>query len=143
MYYKNPPENFSPIFEVVGCLIEYDGAILLLRRNQQKEQGGQVGMPAGKIDAGEDPLSAIQREIKEEAGISVDKEKIEFVQKMYERYPDYDFIYHLYKTRLEGAPKVILNPVEHTDYIWLTPEKVLEQKDLIEDLDECIRIAYF
>jgi 8-oxo-dGTP diphosphatase len=54
----------------VGVLIEKDDKVLLVRRavNPQK---GRWTFPAGFVDAGEDPVSAGERECLEETGLQV------------------------------------------------------------------------
>jgi 8-oxo-dGTP diphosphatase len=54
----------------VGLLIEADRRLLLVRRNQDPQQG-KWSIPAGFMDGGEDPLRAAQREALEETGLEV------------------------------------------------------------------------
>lgn len=53
-----------------AVLIEQDGRVLLVRRNNEPYRG-QWTLPAGFIDAGEDPARAAERECLEETGLSV------------------------------------------------------------------------
>jgi ADP-ribose pyrophosphatase YjhB (NUDIX family) len=66
MLYTNKPEVFDPKFDVVSCFVEYKGKILLLHRQDHKPQGNTYGVPAGKVDAGEDIWTTVRREIEEE-----------------------------------------------------------------------------
>ncbi|MBE0409393.1 MAG: NUDIX hydrolase [Anaerolineales bacterium] len=54
----------------VGVLIEKDNKVLLVRRAVNPEKGRWT-FPAGFVDAGEDPVSAGQRECLEETGLQV------------------------------------------------------------------------
>jgi len=66
MVYKEKPNDFIPDIEVVGCLLECKGKILLLHRHDYKSQGGKWGIPAGKINKEDlDVKSALLRELKE------------------------------------------------------------------------------
>lgn len=141
MIYKDISKKFSPRFEIVSCYIECDGNILLLHRPKHKSEGGKWGVPAGKMEVGETPEIALLREIKEETGILLDKEILNFLTKICVRHSDYDFVYHMYRANLENAPEVKINPQEHQDYIWKTPERALEM-NLVTDLDECIKMYY-
>ena len=48
MIYNEQPNGFNPDIEVVSCLIESCGKILLLHRHDYKPHGGKWGVPAEK-----------------------------------------------------------------------------------------------
>jgi ADP-ribose pyrophosphatase YjhB (NUDIX family) len=54
----------------VATLIVQDGKVLLVRRNINPNRGMWT-LPAGFVDAGEDPVHAAKRECLEEAGVQV------------------------------------------------------------------------
>ena len=141
MVYKDLPEGFNPIFEVVSCYLEHNGEILLLHRQNHKTEGNKWGMPAGKIDEGESGLEAIVRETREETGQEISPAQFEYLFKVYIRYPDYDYIYHIFRARLNERPEIILSESEHQDYKWITPKDALSL-DLVQATDECIIMSY-
>lgn len=98
-------------------------------------------MPAGKVEAGETTEEALVREIKEEAGVEINKNKLHYLDKIAVRHSEYDFIYHMYKIELNEIPKIKINPAEHQDYKWATPQDALSL-DLVTDLDECIKMYH-
>jgi 8-oxo-dGTP diphosphatase len=53
-----------------AVLVEEDGCVLLVRRVNEPARGKWT-LPAGFVDAGEDPASAAERECFEETGLSV------------------------------------------------------------------------
>jgi len=53
-----------------AVLVERDGAVLLVRRAMDPERGRWT-LPAGFVDAGEDPARAAERECLEETGLRV------------------------------------------------------------------------
>ena len=55
----------------VGILIHPDGRILMAQRPNGKVFSGYWEFPGGKIEAGETPLLALERELHEELGILV------------------------------------------------------------------------
>jgi ADP-ribose pyrophosphatase YjhB (NUDIX family) len=55
----------------VGVLLELDGQLLLIRRANDPERGKWT-LPAGFVDAGEDPAAAAVREVLEETGLTVE-----------------------------------------------------------------------
>lgn len=54
----------------VAALIERDGRLLLVRRANDPQRGLWT-LPAGFVDAGEDPVAAVERECLEETGLVV------------------------------------------------------------------------
>ena len=141
MIFLIAPEQFNPRFEVVSCFLEYDGEILLLQRQDYKPEGGTWGVPAGKINEGETPNLAILREIFQEVGLNVSEEEMSYFQRVFVRYPNYDFIYHIYHLQLRNKPVVKINPEEHKAFKWVSPANALEI-NLILDLDACIKMFY-
>lgn len=126
---------------MVSCYIEFEGKILLLFRESHKLEGNKWGMPAGKIHSGESEQEAVIREIKEETGLGVAPEKLNYCRKVYVRYPDYDFIYHIFSFQLELQAQIKINPREHREYAWVTPQEALGMQ-LVADLDGCIKMHY-
>lgn len=133
--------NFNPIFEVAGSFIEYDNKILLLLRQDHKPQPNVYGMPAGKIDKGESPVESMIRELREETWINLVVQKLNFIKKLYVRYPTYDFVYHIFHSVLNELPDVIINPKEHKEYIWVTLDET-NNLQMVPWLDVSIDYCY-
>lgn len=141
MIYLEKPENFNSKFEIVSCFFEYKDKILLLHRQDSKPQGNTWGMPAGKVEKGESALEAMVRELEEETGYKADKEELFFTKTVYVRYPEYDFVYHIYKLLLEEDYDVKIDPESHKGFEWVNPKDALI-KNMIKDLDACIKLCY-
>lgn len=141
MIYKRKPKNFNPKFEVVSCFCEFENKIILLHRQDHKDRGNLWGIPAGKIDKNETPLQAICRELLEETGIFQDPNLINHLNKIYVRYPDYDFIYHIFYSRLNKQEEVKIDTKEHKAFFWVSPQEALEM-DLVPDQDSCINLVF-
>jgi len=141
MIYKNVPKNFRLKFSVVSCYVEHDGEILLLHRHDHKSEGGRWGVPAGKIDQGENELEAMIREIKEETGQKVSAEELEYLSKVYVKYPEYHFVYHMFRVKLDKKADIILSSSEHKDYKWVAPQGALNLA-LVRELDRCLKMSY-
>lgn len=137
MIYSTEPSDFKSRFDIVSCFVKKGDDILLLHRQKNKPQGDTWGIPAGKIDEVENLLDAIQRELKEETGISLTKDEIRYVDKVYTRYPEFDFIFHMFYSEVPKNTVVKLSPTEHSEYIWIKPEEV-HMLNLMEDIGECI-----
>lgn len=63
------PDSITDV--AVGVIARKDGCILLGSRPQGKPWAGWWELPGGKIEAGEDVLQALTRELREELGIDV------------------------------------------------------------------------
>ena len=141
MIYFTKPNNFKPTCEVVSCYIDCGGRILLLRRQPHKPEGGTWGVPAGKVNSGENYLQAICREVNEETGVHIEQSQLVDKGVCYVRYPTYDFIIHIFSSAVAHQLQVILNPHEHSEYQWATPTEALSLP-LIQDEDACIKHVY-
>lgn len=141
MIYKERPQNFDSKFDVVSCFIGYNGEILLLHRQDHKPEGNTWGVPAGKVDDGEKILETMVREIKEETGFQLPSSQLSYFGKVYVKYPDYDFVYHIFHAKLDQRQKVAINHNEHKNFRWISPENALNMS-LIQDLDACIKLFY-
>ena len=139
MIYEEMPEDFNSSFEVVSCFVEHNEKILLLHRQNHKPQGNTWGGPAGKLEGGEDIHEAIKRETKEETGISLKDPR--YFKKLFVRFPDYDFVYHIFHEMLDEFPEVKLCEEEHKDFNWINPRDALGM-NLILDEDFCIKLLY-
>lgn len=134
--------DFKKVFDVTSLFLEHDGQILLLCRQDHKPQGNHWGVPAGKIDPGETPAGALLRELREETGIHLTENDLTDLGRYFVRYPDYDFVYYMYRTVLTGnRPVVVLDPSAHKDFVWIEPSKASSLL-LMPGLDECIDVAY-
>lgn len=141
MISRTPIEGFNKKFDVVSAFIDHKGETLLLHRQENKPQGNKWAMVAGKVDKGEDLVGALIREVDEEIGVKVTKEQCQYFEGYYVRYPDFDFMYHVYHIPLSEKPLLNINLEEHTDHQWIAPKKALKL-DLIEDEDSCIKWFY-
>ena len=135
------PKHFIPLFEVVGCVCEVKGEILLLRRNEGKSEGGKWGVPGGKVDPGETLVEAMAREMKEETGHDIPGVDFRYMKKLHVEHPRHQFIYHLFFATMPVKPDVRLDSNEHENFLWVTPENALKL-NYVSDFDECLRIVY-
>lgn len=142
MIFYERPADFKPWFEVAGCLCECEGKILLLKRLTGKSAGDLWGAPGGKIDTGETVSQALIRELREETGIFIQEAESVHTKTFYVRAnAQKDFVYHLYRAQFSLVPEVTLNPLEHTEFKWVTPAEALTMP-LVQDMEECVRSAY-
>ncbi len=141
MIFKTAPTDFDKKMDVVACYLEHDGRFVLLHRPAHKSSGNKWGRPAGKVDAGEDIATAMQREIQEETGVSIVREDLRHFDTVFVRAGGNDIEYHMFSYALEIRPDIKINPGEHQSYTWVLPQEAI-QMDLVHDLDECIEMFY-
>lgn len=81
------PERLS-IHVAAGVLRDDSGRVLIAQRPPDKHAGGAWEFPGGKLQAGETPRAALDRELREEIGIRIGRaaELVEYTH----AYPDRD-----------------------------------------------------
>jgi len=103
-----------------AVLVEQDGRILLARRVNEPFQGMWT-LPAGFVDAGEDPAQAAERECLEETGLSVRVTRVLDVIAGREHERGADFII-VYRAKVLGG---ILSPDDDADAVeWFDPKNL-------------------
>jgi 8-oxo-dGTP pyrophosphatase MutT (NUDIX family) len=141
MIYREKPQDFEAKLHVVACYLQYQDTFALLQRQPHKPYGSTWGLPAGKVNTGEDPMTAVIREVWEETGVTCDLEKLVSLDTLWVEHDGAKFVYHSFIAELEAEPTIMLSQDEHQDYCWVTPEESLSM-NLIHDLDECNRIFF-
>ena len=95
-----------------AVLIEQDGRVLLARRNNEPYRGLWT-LPAGFVDAGEDPARAAERECLEETGLVVRVKRVLDVIAGQEHERGADFVI-LYQAEVRGGS---LSPADDADAV--------------------------
>lgn len=141
MIFLEPPLDFNPKMEVAACYITHKQKILYLHRHRNKSYGQKWDSAGGKINKGEAPLSAVVREVQEETGLKLTLRDLIFEKIIFVRYPEIDFIFHAFSYNFLDLPEITLNPLEHTEYRWVTPQEALSL-DLVPDEEDCIKLLF-
>ena len=140
--FPRAPEDFEPTMHVASCYISCHGRFLLLESAPHKPFGGSFSAPGGKMEPLETPLAAVIRETYEETGLMLDPNQIEHHSTFYVRYPNLDFIYHVFILRLSDLPsQITLSSSEHISYVWASPKEVASLP-LMPAAYECFQIVY-
>jgi 8-oxo-dGTP pyrophosphatase MutT (NUDIX family) len=80
------PERYSSILDV-HMLLRRDGKILLLRRAGDTWASGQLCLPSGHVEEGENILHAVIRETGEECGLAFAAESLRLALSIHQRHP--------------------------------------------------------
>lgn len=122
---------------VVAAVIERDGRILICRRPEGKAHPLKWEFPGGKVEAGEEPLSALARELDEELGIRAEiGPAIARYEYAYEGRPPILLAFYRV-TRFEGEPR---NLVFH-EIRWEVPQALAGYDFLEGDVEFVKRLA--
>lgn len=105
---------------------------LIVRRDQNQSGAGYWEFPGGKVEVGESPEQALQREIHEELNVSIDVVKLQFLSKNTHQYSTkaIDISFYLYQVSDE-VPLVL---VDHDDFAWCDVNDLLSYQIAEADL---------
>ena len=110
-------------YGLVVCVWVLDGKgrILLTQRAQEKSFPGTWENSGGAAKAGEDSLTAIQRELLEETGIRAEKEEFHLLRSVMEHDTFFD---HYWIWKDIPLRQIVLLPGETVEAQWATFDKV-------------------
>lgn len=94
----------APVHVVAGVLDDARGRILLARRTAGRDLAGAWEFPGGKLEPGETPFQALDRELHEELGIRI--HSMEPLISVAQAYRDKRIVLDVYRvTRFSGRPR--------------------------------------
>lgn len=121
--YRAKPPGFIPKVKVAACYLQLDNKLLLLRRASDNSEAGSWGVPAGKLEQGENPSDGAVRELYEETGLQFPEKDFTYLGVVYVCKPNIQYEYHMFLRRLESAPQIHLNN-ENCEYRWVEFEEI-------------------
>lgn len=108
------------MIKVAAAVIVSDGKILAAKRKNERLGGGFWEFPGGKLEPGETPKQACQREVAEELGDQCEVlERIEVSRHFTTPYGELEI--NFFWTKLKTYN---LKLVAASEYRWLTPEQL-------------------
>lgn len=113
--YKTTAAVFALIFNAT-----HDKILLQKRVNTGTKDGYYDVGAAGHVDEGESMKVAMARELKEELGLTVDADSLEFALMMHKRYRDTNVPYfngYFIVENYLGTPKIV-EPEKNAELIW-------------------------
>ena len=109
----------APVHVVAGVLSDARGRILLARRTEGRDLAGAWEFPGGKLERGESPFQALDRELFEELGIRI--HAMEPLIAVPQAYRDKRIVLDVYKvSKFSGKPR----GRELQALAWSPPEKL-------------------
>lgn len=124
MVFKETTDSGEPLHYSVGAIIEKDGKYLMIDR---KLPPPGFAMIAGHLDEGEDPITALHREVKEEGNLTVLSEELLFEDKHSSTGCVKGVKNHNWKVyRVEIEGDVAPQESEVKSIAWYTPEEIIK-----------------
>ena len=122
---------------VVAAVVERDGRILVCQRKAGARHELKWEFPGGKVEAGETPRQALQRELDEELGIQADigAEIVRYEYRYHARAPILLIFFRV--TEYSGEPKNL----DFTAIRWEARERLPHYDFLDGDVDFVRRLA--
>ena len=126
---------------VVGAVICRGDAVLLLKRQADDFMGGLVELPSGTVDAGEDIIDALKREVREETGLEINDidsfiGTFDYTSGSGKKTRQLNFLVYT------DMRKIKLNPTEHTESYWLNPsDNTFESLNISNETKRIIQTA--
>ena len=107
---------------VAACaLIDPQGRVLIAERPKGKSMAGLWEFPGGKVEANERPEETVVREMREELGVSIDKNSLSPFIFASHTYPDFHLLMPVFLCRRwEGE----ISPREGQKVAWVRPNEL-------------------
>ncbi|RSI25356.1 NUDIX hydrolase [Streptococcus sanguinis] len=120
---------------IAHTLIEKDGKYLLIKRSKIKRGLPNVypsywDIPGGSVEENELPREAALREAMEEVNQKIRIDKIIHEDSQFDSSKETVFTRLVYAGEILDERDILLDPEEHSDFVWITSLKDLE-KELI------------
>jgi 8-oxo-dGTP diphosphatase len=111
-----------PIILVAAvALLNEEGKVLLAKRPPGRPLAGLWEFPGGKVDPGEDPETALIRELMEELGIEIARADLVPLTFASHAYPEFHLLMPLYLCkRWEGD----IAAQENQELLWVKPDEL-------------------
>ena len=126
---------------IAHSLIEKDGKYLLIKRSKIKRGLPNVypsywDIPVGSVEENELPREAALRETMEEVNQNLRIDKIIHEDSQFDASKDTVFTRLVYAGRILEERDIILDPEEHSDFVWITSLKDLEEQLIVPYLTD-------
>ena len=99
---------------VVAGLVMREGKLLIARRPNGKHMAGKWEFPGGKLEKGESPEKALERELFEELGVQTETGRVYHV--IAHSYPEKDVLLMFYRSRVTGGEP---EAIEEAEIRWI------------------------
>ena len=121
---------------IAHTLIEKEGKYLLIKRSKIKRGLPNVypsywDIPGGSVEENELPREATLREAMEEVNQKIRIDKIIHEDSQFDSSKETVFTRLVYAGEILDERDILLDPEEHSDFVWITSLKDLEKKLIV------------
>lgn len=129
----------------VGILFEDEsGEVLVLKRHSSSPEPNTWGLVGGKIDEGEDKITAAIREASEETGHVVPRAELQYLRTYNWHRTDSTIMFEVFKYKVNKIDiNVHLESNKSTDYKWAMPQDLYPTQDLMVGLYPILKDSYY
>ena len=121
----------------VECFVEKDGKYLMLKRNPESRILPNIWIaPGGHQEFCEGVIEATRREVREETGLEIKNLKIRVVGVSFLKDIDQEFCFRILTADYAGGE--LIENSKDGDFVWLTPNEMLETENILEELKPII-----
>ena len=114
-------ESRPVVLVAAVAMLDADGRVLLARRPEGKPMAGLWEFPGGKVEDGETPEAALDRELKEELGVDICVPCLAPLSFASHAYDDFHLFMPLYALRKWDG---IVQAREGQELAWVRPERL-------------------
>ncbi|NGX51955.1 MAG: CTP pyrophosphohydrolase [Candidatus Anoxychlamydiales bacterium] len=137
--YIELPKYFEANINSVACIIKSNDKILFLKKALKKWSENLWGIPCGTVEQNEDMILAMIRELQEEIGLDIKKDRLNLLGKLFIIQNDLVHnIHHVFYHQIKRDIDILLSD-EHTAYKWLTQDELLNY-NLIPNQDRVLSL---
>ena len=109
------------------AVLEHEGKVLLLRDPREKQEIWEI--PGGRMNVGEVPEEALQRELKEELGVECEVHEVVYVAQFWQHSDNAQALMIAFRaTLVDQTASLTLQPSEVAEVVWCTPLEALERE---------------
>lgn len=128
------------------AFIVRDGRVLIIRESKKYEGGANIGkydFPGGKVHSGENPMEALQREAREECGLTIEIGRPFFVAEWRPviKEEQIQIVGIFYECSTEDGAVVLSK--DHDEFLWINPAEYASYNLILANQQACIAyLAY-
>ncbi len=136
--------KFRAIISVYLLLVDSNGRVLQLRRQNTGFKDGELGLPAGHVDGGEELKRAMCREAKEEVGLMLRENDLNLVHVMHRNCGDHERVDFFFRCSAWNGEPTNTEPDKCSALMWSRLNALPDDTiDYYKQMFVCIRDGIF
>ncbi len=125
---------------VHALIVNANGEILLIKRAETEDVlPGVWDIPGGTLEDGEDPKEGTTREVKEETNLEVKNLRLFHYTSNVDQEKNKHFVRLIFSGQCMSSD-IRLNPEDHDEYRWVSPDNIPKNMNLIYFLPQTIEM---